>query len=129
MFFNKAVSAGGSQYVDRGDPDTGWDFALGDLTTDDTWNDLDLSSIVPAGAVAVNLAIQINDDISDSSIHFRKNGNINADTIISSRTQVASIILEKSFIVGCDTDRIVEYNANAVTWVTINIMVLGWWIN
>ena len=62
-----------AKYYDRGDPAT-VDFGLGDLTTDGTWRDLDLSSIVPDGTTAVAIFIHINDDDANRSICLEKMG-------------------------------------------------------
>ena len=117
----------GHRYVDRGDP-AAWDFTLAGLTTDDNWHDLDLSSIVPVGAIAVEFLILLADDIKDSRFFMRKNGNVNAFNIIQLRTQVANQILGGNVIIACDENRVVEYRASNLTWSSIDIIVKGWWV-
>ena len=117
----------GHRYVDRGDPAAA-DFAVGDLTTDGTWNDLDLSSIVPAGAIAVHFTLAIRDDAVGTTIQFRKNGNSNTVNAALSLCLVANIDNYTEHMVVCDAGRIIEYNAANTTWTTVSIRVRGWWI-
>lgn len=115
-------------YVDRGDP-AAVDFAVGALTTDGAWHDLDLSSIVPASAKAVILRAAIEDDAASSAFAFRKNGNSNAINIARQTTQVSGVTIHiPPTIVPVDANRVVEYLATNTTWTTINIAVCGWFI-
>lgn len=115
------------QFIDRGDPSAA-DFTQATLTTDATWRDLDLSSIIPESAVAVLLAVDIRDDAVGSSLLFRKNGNANNKTISGLNTQVLNVTLYSDCVVFCDTARIIEYYGANVTFTAINITVKGWWI-
>jgi hypothetical protein len=114
-----------SQPFDRGDP-SAYDFTLGDLTTNGTWQDLDLSSIVPEDAIAVVLRVSIQDDATNNVLRFRKNGNSNTHSMQVVNTQVADLVNNAQFIVFCDTDRVIEYYATNTTWTAINIVVTGW---
>ena len=111
--------------VDRGDPSAA-DYTLGDFTTDFTWNDLDLSGIVPAGATFVVISGNINDNAVGSSLQFRKNGNSNNFNSGSVRTQVASATIDFRLIIACDSNRVIEYRASNLTFTTINVTVVGW---
>lgn len=115
------------QYIDRGDP-ASVDKAVGDFTTDETWNDLDLSAIVPAGAIAILFNIQVKDDAADSSMLFRENGNSNAYNVASVRTQVANVISDADLIVSCDAGRVIEYYGSNLAFVSIDLTVRGWFI-
>ena len=117
----------GKGYIDRGDP-TGYDFALGDFTTDGNWHDLDLSSIVPAGAKAVVLRVVIQDDAVASVVSFRKNGNANNYSMLTTRTQVADIVLDGNYIVPCDTGRVIEYKTTATTLSLLAVTIIGWFV-
>ena len=121
-----------NRFIDRGDPATS-DYEVGDLTTDGNWNDLDLGSggagIVPVNAVAVLLFIKVQDaDAAGSFVLFRKNGNSNDQAISGIRTQVANIGNDNTVTVACDSNGIIEYIAENVTWDTIRITVLGWFL-
>lgn len=116
-----------SGYVDRGDA-TAWDVELGDLTTDGTWRDLDLSSIVPEGARAICFRILINDDATNSRFAIRENGNSNVYNSLYTRTQVANLNNDIDGMISCDSNRVVEYWATNTTWTTISVLVKGWFI-
>ena len=116
----------GGTYVDRGDP-AAWDWIDANLTTDGNWNDLDLSSIVPVGAKTVLLRVRIIDDATDKAIQMRENGNSNGYNVAALVTLVANLSIEGNFIVGCDADRVIEYNASNTSWTNIDICVRGWW--
>lgn len=117
-----------NRFVDRGDPASS-DFEVGDLTTDDTWRDLDLSSIVESNAVVVLLYLKVQDnDATGSYIFFRKNGNSNPHAISGVRVQTAGIGNDNTCTVACDSSQVIEYLAANVTWTTIRITVLGWWL-
>jgi hypothetical protein len=115
-------------HVDRGDP-SAVDFAVGSLTTDGGWYDLDLSSIVPANAVAVDLLVEIQDDAVNSGLQLRKNGNSNAINVAIARTQVVNVSNYLNTTIPCDSSRVIEYSASNLTWTTINITVRGWWLH
>jgi len=117
------------RFIDRGDP-SAFDFTLSGtpLTTDGTWRDLDLSSIVPAGAKLVLFIVYILDDAANSAFGIRKNGNSNAFNSGFCRTQVANIPNYIDMLVPCDTNRVVEYFATSLTWSDIGITVKGWWV-
>lgn len=115
-------------YVDRGDP-SDWDFEETDLTTDETWNELDCSSVVPAGAVAIIFCGYISDDAAGSYLLFRKNGNTNSYNKGSVTAAVANQGFDFQVIVGCDADRKVQYYGKNVTFTAIKICIAGWFID
>ena len=115
-----------SQPFDRGDPSSN-DFEVGDLTTDETWNDLDLSSIVPEDAIAVILSVRVQDGQAGNVVKFRKKGNSNTNNSVSIRTQVADVNIDQQVTVFCDTSRVIQYYGTNTTFTTINIVVSGWY--
>jgi hypothetical protein len=120
--------SGGHQYVDRGDPASA-DLVLGSMTTDGTWRDWDVSSVVPAGAVAVNLAVVAHDaDGAGSTVSIRKNGNSNSWAALNVDTPANNINGRGNGTVACDSNRVLEYMADNVTWTNIWITILGWWV-
>jgi hypothetical protein len=112
-------------FTPRGDIPS-WDFVVGDLTTDGNWNDLDLSSIVPSGAVAVLLHIQLNED-AVRVVAFRRNGDPYNQPRSRIGVHVASVLQYQDLIVQCDPSRVIEYKADNATWTGISIAVRGWW--
>lgn len=113
-------------FHDRGDP-TGHDFDVDDFTTDNTWNDLDLSSIVPVGAKAVLLEVYIKDDAVNTTLEFRENGNSNDFNTTILRTQVANVFNIADMIVASDVNRVIEYRGSDLAFVAIYVAVRGWW--
>lgn len=113
-------------FYDIGDP-SAVHFDEGDLTTDETWNDLDLSSILPQYTKAVLLKVLIRDDAASSLIQFRKNGNSNPKNRFYVSTQVANVWMAAQGIVFCDDDRVIEYYATNTTFSDIDINVIGYW--
>lgn len=113
-------------FHDRGDP-TEFDFDQGDLTTDATWRDLDLSGIVPAGAKTVGLYVVILDDAVSSTLQFRKNGNTGLYNIGIVGTQVANVPIWVHLVVACDANRVIEYNGANLAFTLIGVLVTGWW--
>jgi len=114
-----------SSFVDRGDND-GWDFFSGDFIKDNTWRDLDLSAIVPAGATWVLLRFNLETTIQEKSFYLRKKGNTSAANSIHLVTQDANVKLGGSYLVQCDANRVIQYNAAVATWTTLYINVNGW---
>jgi hypothetical protein len=111
--------------IDRGDPSS-HDFSKTDFTTDATWRDLDLSSIVPAGAKMVNLIIYGYGDTANATMSIRKNGNSNAIVALSGTTPAVGIAFLNVGVIACDSSRVVEYNISNITWTALNLSVAGW---
>lgn len=113
-------------YEDRGDP-ADFDYDIGDFTRDESWYDLDLSSIVPAGVKVVSLMCRVNSAGAGRWIMFRKNGNVN--NISQSRVvaQVANVSNFQDLIVACDTNRVIEYRVTAAGFTDLDLVVKGWW--
>lgn len=119
--------AGRINYVDRGDPSAA-DYLVADLTTDGAFHDLDLSSIVPAGAKAVRFSIVLIDDLVAAVVLLRQKGNTNIYNIDRTGIQVANQAIVASPIVSCSTARIVEYLTTNTTFTYIGITIRGWFI-
>lgn len=118
----------GHVYVDRGDKATGYDFTEADLTLDATWRDIDFSSVVPVGAVAVVMWVAGRASAATRVFQFRKKGNAGAVIVAPLRTQVANQYCDMdSVLVPLDGDRKAQYNGHAdLTNVLINVR--GWFI-
>jgi len=114
-------------YVDRGDPVAN-DFVETDLTTDATYRDLDLSSIIPANTKLVLLRIMITDNSVSSMLSFRKNGNSGGYNIARVRTQISGVSNDANLLVSPDSNGVIEYHASNVAWDSIKIVVRGWFV-
>jgi len=117
----------GKGFVNRGDP-AAWDWDKTDLTTDETWNDLDCSGVVPAGAKAVLLKAFISDDAVGSYLRFRRKGNSNDINRSEVRTYVISEYHFGDLVVPCDTDRFIQYYGKNVAFTAIYLVIGGWFI-
>lgn len=121
----------GHRFVDRGDPDTfDWhEIGAKDVfITDGTWHDLDCSSIVPTGAVAILFVIALQDNAIKSDFFLRKNGNINNWTMQGLRSAVANVYFDGNFTVPCDSNQVVEYRGTNISFTDIYLTIVGWWI-
>lgn len=114
-------------FIDRGDP-VAWDYQKGDFISNDAWHDLDLSAIVPEGAVAVALAVKATHLIAQKTFIFRKGGNVNWTNLAQGITQTADFIYFCDLIVACDADRKIQYYMTTGVWEELYVTVKGWWL-
>ncbi|MCK5616901.1 hypothetical protein KAR91_84345 [Candidatus Pacearchaeota archaeon] len=113
-------------FVDRGDPAAA-DFAIGDLTKDGAYHDLDLSGIVPAGAKSVSLSVIGVNAFVNKFASFRTDGNANEFNISLLAVTVALVLNAGDIVVPVTGTHIIEYNLTAGGWVFFAITVKGWW--
>lgn len=126
LFMRKAMKGLVEMFVDRGDP-AAYDKAKTDLTLNSTWQTLDLSSIVPAGAKAVLLKTQLQSAAAGDAIRYRQNGNSNEINTCGCESLRANVARTRLGIISIDANRVLEYNADNIAWTTLNIVVRGWW--
>jgi len=112
-------------FVDRSDA-SAFDFLVGDLTTNGTYRDLDLSAIVPEGAKAVYLTGRIRDNLVDSQLAFKKNADASGFHGNRVYTQLANQYNSFQFIVPVDSSRVIQYYATNTIWDSIDIVINGW---
>lgn len=127
----KGTGSGGNSedhgnYEDRGDA-SAYDFAVGDLTTDGNWNQLDLSTIIPSGTKLVIISASLNDD-TIGDIKFRTNGNSNGINVGTIKHHIATEEDINEILVKPDSNQIIQYNATNKTWTQINIIIRGWFV-
>lgn len=118
---------GGANYVDRGDP-VAPDWTVSHFTTNGQWLDLDCSSIVPAGAIAITFQVNIQTTLSGNFFLLRKNGNTNIYNRYFINTQYANRNIAGQGTAFCDINRVVEYRASNTTFAVIDLTVMGWFI-
>ena len=116
------TDAGFFQY--RGDI-TEYDFTVTDFTIDHSWHNLDLSSIVPLNAKAVQLSIIANADAAGKMIRIKKAGSVLNICYIA--TQILDQYVGNSITVPLDNMGIVEYDIDIANWSNISVVVMGWW--
>jgi hypothetical protein len=119
------ASVGFGRYVPRSA--AVWDLQSANFTRDGNWHvdGMDLSSIVPVGAIAIALQIEYAQTTSDSYLIFRQN-----DTRLPIRlnNQVGIQINSFNVIMPIDADRLIDYAVNDSLDVVIGVVVLGWFI-
>jgi len=119
------AGASGHQFYDRGDP-ASVDFTS--FTFDGNWHDLDLSSIVPSGAVLVLLRVTVQGGGGVvSRMQFRENANSNAVNIDSVDAASSETEGPASVLVVPDSSRVVEYRSQGTTPASVDVAVGGWW--
>lgn len=127
LFLSRAIKGEIEMYVDRGDP-AAYDYAKEDLTIDGAWHDLNLSAIVPAGAKAILLKTRLQSANPGDAIRYRLKGNTNEINVCGCEALRANVIRTRLGITSIDANRVIEYNADNITWTLLNIVVRGWWI-
>lgn len=116
----------GHKYVDRGDFNDP-DFTVGDFIADETWRDLDLSSIIPKGVSLVLFSLALLVDEAPCTVCFRQKGiedELNCSTL---STQVDMIPMIRDILVSPDNNGIIQYHAEIDPWLVISLSVRGWW--
>lgn len=114
-------------YVDRGDP-AAYDYYVGDFTKDGAWHDLDLSAIVPAGAVSVCILIYLKSLSSGRWFRLRQKGKVNEFNICSRITPIAATAYITDGVVTLDANRVIQYKIQNTTWNNIRLCIKGWWL-
>ncbi len=128
LWLPEAAAGGGETFVDRGDPaGYDWDQTSGLVATG--WNELDMSSVVPAAAAGklVLLYMTMTDANLGREFKIRPLGNVNQGNVVALSVSIANqAVLKTSELVLVDANRKVEYYTDAVT--IRAIIVRGWWI-
>ncbi len=99
---------------------------LSDTTpTHQTWTPIDLSGIVPAGGVAVQVGITLRDNGQDNWVALDKNGRENFNSLKVYVQSEITYANANNGLVECDSGRIIEYyvadGADAVGTFIVNI--------
>ena len=121
----------GSRYVDRGDP-AAYDFLTADFPLNAAWGDVDLSAILPAGAVAVNILLAVTSVAAIGSMYL-KNGNFIEDVTrpneLALQVQTLNAETFEEGFVSLPSDRKLSYfHVNYGGGETIRAVVKGWYI-
>lgn len=103
-----------------------YDFLKTDLTTDYQYHDLDLSSIIPAGAVAVLLWCAFKGDVAGAEVCLAKAGYSGNYLKALFFQPVADKGSGFSAIIPVSHDRKIKYRISYVNWVYVSINVVGW---
>lgn len=114
-------------YFDRGDP-AAPDFVKTDFIRDNAWHTLDLSAIVPEGAVLVLFCVRAHSPYIEQGIRLRKHGNTNDVARSMLRTQLAHVSMHFDWSTACSPDRKIDYRISVDPWGLIYLTVKGWWL-
>lgn len=106
-------------------PKTAVDYTEADLTQDDSWHDLDISTKISAGAKAVLIQVVLLTINDNSTISFRKNG--------TSETSSAACLSEAGYDVPensqlwivPDANGVIEYMCAGWSYSSIDITIIG----
>ena len=114
-------------FHDRGDPAAA-DFSS--FTNDGAYHDLDLSSIVPAGASVVALVVNVTSTVLAGGDVFQLRTKGNTHTINQSffTTLLPNLAVNGDAIVACDVNRKIQYIMNFAGSPTVSVTVKGWWL-
>jgi len=105
-----------------------YDFTQNDFTKDDSYHDLDLSAIVPAGAKAVLIWGSFKSDTGGTEINWAQNEHSGTYLKVMRHQPVADIAQEFDCIIPLDSLRVIQYRIeSAPTYVNINMSVVAWW--
>lgn len=121
-----AVRKPGLKYVARSDVNA-YDASQATLTLDGAFHTLDLSSIIPATAKLVNLRIRAANAATGKHFIIVPHGQVNSYVKMDASIIVVNLAHEQTGIVPC-TGQVVDYKADAVAWVAIGVVVLGWFL-
>jgi hypothetical protein len=127
VVYGESLVATATKKVDRGDP-AAVDKVVGDFGTTGAWTDMDLSAIVPAGALFVDLSFEVQATAAGFGLTLRKKGNANGPASISARSQAANVLVPAFGSIACSTGRVIQYYLDAATWTAINLTVLAWYL-
>lgn len=118
--------SGRHAYVPRGNLAAD-DFTEATLTTDGTYNTLDLSSIIPEGAVAVFLKMYVQDGVAGMNMYVKSNSS-SGQNYLALSTQASTIDNFQYGNVALPSNRQILYYGSNTIFDRFRISVLGWWI-
>ena len=114
-------------FVDRGNLAAN-DFDQTGLTTNGVWQDLDLSSIIPVGTKSVYLRVLILDDVANSYLFLKNKDYADDVNSVGLYTPAANIGVIGTYQITVDSNRKIQYLGANLTFTSINITVVGWWL-
>lgn len=114
-------------FVDRGNF-SGTDFYQGDFTRDETWYDLDLSDIIPAGAKAVLVCIKMGASATGAQVKFRTKGYADEGNMVHIIVAEANVNEYNEVWIIPDSDGIISYAIWPTSGLYLNLFIRGWLI-
>lgn len=112
---------------DIGDPGS-HHYSKDTLTTSGNWENLDLSSLVGAGAKAILIRLVVRSSTLGAAVGLRKNGNSNTVNMSECSCLVSGQSNNLDCIVFCDANHIIDYRISNISWSVIWLDVGGWFV-
>lgn len=122
-----ATGKKGDRFTNRGEI-SAYDFDENNIIADDTYHDLDLSSIVPKGNIPILIQFSISYQSGNKYLKIRKKGFTTDYEAFVVRNSGDNYDARGIFIVECNADRIIECNLSPATNKWVGLIVGGWWI-
>ena len=123
VYINDAWVSSGDKYTDRGDP-SAYDL-LG--STDNTWRDWDVSSIVGSGCKLVKVKAYMRSVTNDhDGVSMRTKGNTNGITDYYGVARFVNNVYAEIFDIAPDADGIIQYKA-PTGFSRADFVVVGYW--
>lgn len=121
-------AGGGETFVHRATPSAD-DWTKDTITCDNTWRELDMSGVVPAGAAGKRVRLQVLYKQNTVGRHFavRKIGETYFRSVDRVNILVANEDHWQMVEAICDANRKIEFQCS-VSPTTLGIIVTGWWI-
>ena len=101
-------------------------FAVGDFTKDGSYNELDISGIVPVGTKIILVFIKYLAAEQGKNFIFRPKGYTDYYNALNDYTEQGSLPYYKDGLIWVSSDRIIEYNISAATWAIFDFTIRGW---
>lgn len=124
MFFTRLA---GAKWTNRGDADVD-DWAVGDLTKDGNWHNLDLTGVMTKGSSIVLIKLKACHTEASVSCLFRTKGVTNENAIQNrDLPNTAMVLLTDTLMLQPDSDGIIQYKFSAAaTWLVLSLRIMGW---
>ena len=116
---------GKTLFIDRGDPLL-VDFQGATLVADNNWNEIDLSSIIPAKSVAVWLRLEFSCVLAAATAQFRTQGNVNERNREVLYMYKANTRYYLTAMLAVNQTLKIAYRLSPYTWARKLITVAGW---
>ncbi len=123
MFFQGKNN--GMLIVDRGDPSVR-DFIEVEFSKVPTWHELDLSGIVPVGAVGVFVRIECVGTTLAKTAQFKNLDNINNPSMVYIQIDTIDFLYERNVLIFCDSEAKIQYRLSGDFFTTLSLTVCGW---
>jgi len=119
------IKAYGQRFFAKTDQES-YDFLKTDLTTDYQYHDLDLSSIIPPGTVAVLMWGAFKGDVAHAEVNLTRAGYSGNYLKALFFQPIVNEGFGFSAIIPVSPDRKIKYRISNVNWVYVNLNIVGW---